>query len=103
MPIHLNDVDVLPDVAGLTSVLIVPCNMCPAATVAVREGKPFLQFFRSFLKSPPFEEYIKALQFRLKEHGVDSEVFRSRLYQPLVPLHVDFGPAQQTREICKAT
>lgn len=80
MPIHLNDVDVLPDVAGLTSVLIVPCNMCPAATVAVREGRPFMQFFRSVLKSPPFEEYIKALQSRLKERGVDSEVFRSRLY-----------------------
>jgi len=80
MPIHLNDLDVVSEVEGLTSVLIVPCNMCPAATVAVRDGKPFMQFFRSLLKSPPFEGYIKALQSRLKESGVDAKVFRSRLY-----------------------
>ena len=65
MPIHLDDLDVESEVAGLTSALIVPCNMCPAATVAVRDGKPFMQFFRSFLKSPPFEGYIKALKFHL--------------------------------------
>ena len=80
MPIHLNDLDVVSEAAGLTSALIVPCNMCPAATVAVRGGKPFMQFFRSLLKSFPFEGYIEALQFRLTENGVDSKVFRSRLY-----------------------
>ena len=80
MPIHFDDLDVISEVAGLTSALIVPCNMCPAATVAVRDGKPFMQFLRSFLKSPPFEGYIKALQSRLRESGVDSKVFRSRLY-----------------------
>ena len=80
MPIHLNDLDVVSEVEGLTSALIVPCNMCPAATVAVRDGKPFIQFFRSFVKSPPFEGYIKVLQARLRKNGVDSEVFRSRLY-----------------------
>jgi len=37
MPIHFNDLDVISEVAGLSSVLIVPCNMCPAVTVAVRE------------------------------------------------------------------
>jgi hypothetical protein len=52
----------------------------PCRDLAVRDGKPFMQFFRSFLKSPPFEGYIKALQSRLEENGVDSEVFRSRLY-----------------------
>ena len=80
MQIHLNDLDVVSEVEGLTSVLIVPCNMCPAATVAVRDGRPFMQFFRSLVKSPPFEGYIKALQSRLRENGVDSRVFRSRLY-----------------------
>jgi len=80
MPIHLNDLDVVSEVAGLSSALIVPCNMCPAVTVAVREKKPFIQFFRSFLKSAPFEEYIRALQSRLKEKGVNTKVFRSNLY-----------------------
>ena len=80
MPIHFNDLDVVPEVAGLRSALIAPCNMCPAATVAVREKKPFMQFFRSFLKSAPFEQYIKELQSRLKKQGVNTKVFRSNLY-----------------------
>ena len=80
MPIHLNDLDVVSEVAGLSSALIVPCNMCPAVTVAVREKKPFIQFFRSFLKSAPFEQHIRALQSRFKETGVNTKVFKSNLY-----------------------
>ena len=80
MPIHFNDLDVVSEVAGLSSALIVPCNMCPAVTVAVREQKPFLQLFKGFMKSAPFHEYIRALQCRLKEKGITSKVFRSRLY-----------------------
>ena len=80
MPIHFDDLDVASEVAGLSSALIVPCNMCPAATVAVREQRPFMQFFKSLLKSPPFERYIRALQSLLKDRGVDTKVFRSSLY-----------------------
>jgi hypothetical protein len=80
MPIHFNDLDVVSEVAGLNSALIVPCNMCPAVTVAVRERKPFMQLFRSFLKSAPFERYLKALQYRLRENGVNSTVFKSIPY-----------------------
>jgi len=77
MPIHFVDLDVLSEVSGLSSALIVPCNMCPAATIAIREKKPFLQLFRSFLKSAPFDQYIKSLQSRLKEKGIDTKIFRS--------------------------
>jgi hypothetical protein len=75
MPLHFNDLDVVSEVAGLRSALIVPCNMCPAITVAVREKQPFMQFFRSFLRSAPFEQYIRVLQSRLREEGVTTEVF----------------------------
>ncbi|CAB5114626.1 hypothetical protein D3OALGA1CA_2190 [Olavius algarvensis associated proteobacterium Delta 3] len=77
MPIHFNDLDVVPEVSGLSSALIVPCNMCPAVTVAVREEKPFIQFFRSFLKSAPFEQYMETLQNQLKEKGVNTRVFKN--------------------------
>jgi hypothetical protein len=80
MPIHFDDLDVISEAVGLSSALIVPCNMCPAVTVAVREERPFMQFFSSFLKSPPFERYITALQSRLMEKGVNTKVFRSSLY-----------------------
>lgn len=79
MPIHLEDLDVVSGVEGLSSALIVPCYMCPAVTVAVRDNKPFVQLFKSFLKSPPFEQYIRALQVRLREKGVKTDVFRSNL------------------------
>jgi hypothetical protein len=77
MPIHFNDLDVISEVSGLSSALIVPCYMCPAVTVAVREQKPFLQLFRNFMKSAPFEQYMTTLQSRLKEHGVETKVFKS--------------------------
>ena len=80
MPIHLNDLELISEVEGISSALIVPCNMCPAVTVAVREGKPFLQFFRSFVKSAPFSQYIRKLQSRLLEKGVNTKVFKSTLY-----------------------
>ena len=77
MPIHFNDLDVVSEVAGLSSALIVPCNMCPAVTVAEREEKPFIEFFKSFLKSAPFEKYLRAMQSRLRENGVSTKVFKS--------------------------
>jgi hypothetical protein len=79
MPIHYNDIDVIPEVAGLSSALIVPCQMCPAVTVAVREKEPFIQFFKNFFKSGPFERYMKDLQSRLQKKGVDTKVFWSYL------------------------
>lgn len=76
MPIHFEDVDVASEVVGLKSVLIVPCNMCAAVTVAVREDKPFLQLFSRFLKSPPFDRYLRELVSRLGERGIKADVFK---------------------------
>ena len=80
MPIHLHDLDVASQTAGVSSALIVPCNMCPAITVAVNQNQPFLKLFRSWLKSAPFERYIKDLQSLLHEKGVTTKVFKSPLY-----------------------
>ncbi len=77
MPIHFNDLDVVSKAAGISSALIVPCYMCPAVTIAVRDEKPFIQIFKHFLKSAPFEQYIQKLQSRLEEHGVKTKVFKS--------------------------
>lgn len=79
MPLHFEDLDVVSAAKDSKSALIVPCNMCPAATVADRENKPFLRLFKDFLKSAPFEKYISTLQDRLLEQGVRSKVFKSHL------------------------
>jgi hypothetical protein len=39
-----------------------------------------MRFFRSPVKSAPFEEYLQAMRSRLAENGVTSKVFRSRIY-----------------------
>lgn len=80
MPIHLNDLDVIQGTSGLKSVLIVPCIMCPAVTVAIRERKPFMRLLRNPLASEPFERHLKLTQERLQTQGVKSEVFKSRWY-----------------------
>ena len=67
------------ETAGLKSALIVPCNMCPAVAAAVDDGEPFIQFFRYFLRSAPFERRISELQSQLSQRGVHSAVFRSPL------------------------
>ena len=81
MPIHFHDVDLAVEISGVKSALIVPCIMCPAVTVAIREKKPLMRFLRSPFKSAPFEQYLATLQARLLELGVKNEVFKSRLYQ----------------------
>jgi len=80
MPIHLEDLDVVNKASGLSSALIVPCNLCPAVTVAVDQKQPFMKLFKSWLKSAPFEQYIKDLQSRLSENGVTTKVFKNPIY-----------------------
>lgn len=80
VPIYFDDRDVVPEVTGLRSALIVPCNMCPAVTLALRENEPFMQLHKSFLKSAPFEKYVRNLQARLGKVGVKADLFRSTFY-----------------------
>lgn len=80
MPIHLRDLDVVSRTTGVSSALIVPCNLCPAVTVAVDQEQPFMKLFKSWLKSAPFEGYIKDLQSRLSEKGVTTKVFKNPIY-----------------------
>jgi len=81
MPIHLNELDVVREVEGLGSALIVACNMCAGASLAMRENKPFIQFFRNLLKSPPLERHIKRLKSQLSRKGVKTEKFKGGVIQ----------------------
>ena len=81
MPIHLDDLDIISEVEGLESALIVACNMCAGASLAMRENKPFLQLFKSFLVSPPLDRHIRGLQAQLKEKGVETKWFKGGIVQ----------------------
>jgi hypothetical protein len=54
--------------------------MCPGVTLAMREKQPFIQVFKHFLKSEPFENHMRVLQAQLRAHGVNTKIFRSIPY-----------------------
>ena len=79
MPFYLKELDIIKQVAGLQSVLIVPCRFCPAASLAVREKKPYIELFRKFLRTEAYESFIRALKRRLEDEGIKTAVFDSKL------------------------
>ena len=79
MPIYLEAVDVVPEVVKFKSALIVVCRFCPAASLAVRNNKPYLEIFRRLLKTEPYEELIKDIQTRLEKEGLKTGVFKGNL------------------------
>jgi hypothetical protein len=79
MPILLKDRDISSDITMIRSALIVPCRFCPAANLAVREGKPYIELFRKFLTTASYEAYVRALQSRLESQGIRTGVYDSKL------------------------
>jgi hypothetical protein len=79
MPFFLKDRDISSDTAGIHSVLIVPCRFCPAASLAVRERKPYIELFRRFLRTASYEAHIQMLKSRLEREGIRTGVFDSKL------------------------
>ena len=84
MPIYLKAVDVVPEVVKFKSTLIVVCRFCPAASLAVRNNKPYLEIFRRLLKTEPYEELIDKMQSRLKKEGLKTGVFKGNLLNYLI-------------------
>ena len=79
MPFYLKDREIASDIAMVHSALIVPCRFCPAASLAVRERKPYMELFRKFLRTPSYESYIQVLRSRLESEGIKTGVFDSKL------------------------
>ena len=86
MPIYLKDVDVVPEVAKFQSALIVLCRFCPAASLAMRTDKPYIELFRGFLKTESYEQLINNMQSRLEEEGLKTDVFKGSL----LPMPLNF-------------
>ena len=84
MPFYLRASDLVSEVSGLQSVLIVPCRFCPAASLAVRTRKPYLELFRRLLRTEAYERYIEALRRRFQDEGIKTAVFDSKLLHQFV-------------------
>ena len=79
MPFLLRDRDTSSDVSDVDSILLVPCKFCPAASLAVREKEPYIELFRSFLRTAAYEKYIEKLKSRLEHAGIKTDVFDNKL------------------------
>ena len=101
MPFHFNELDVASKVAGCDSVLLVPCRFCPAASSAVKHNKPYIDIFRRFLKTEPYEQFIRKIQSDLQEQGVKTSVFKSKLIHQFVLCMWTSGRRKKLREHAK--
>jgi len=84
MPFYLKELDLSSRLAGLHSVLIVPCRFCPAASLAVRKNAPYVEPFRRLLRTGVYEAFIQTLKRRLEDRGIRTAVFDSRLLHQFV-------------------
>ena len=81
MPLNLAPQVVSTDLENVDSVLFVSCPVCPPVSLAMAQGSPLFDFFRSGLKTPAFEAYIEELREPLEQRGVRTGVFS--VYRPL--------------------
>lgn len=84
MPFYLDEKNVIQEVDGAASVLIVPCRFCPAASAAVRSDEPYIDFPRHALKTDSYEKLIDTVKSDLENRGIKTGVFESRLVHQFV-------------------
>ena len=84
MPFCFEAKDVLPEVESYKSVLIVPCRFCPAASMAVKNNEPYIEFPRRFLKTAAYERELAGMKNSFEERGIKTSVFKSRFLHQFV-------------------
>lgn len=77
MPVYLKDITEFSELERFESVLIVPCRFCPAASLAVRRKTPYFEFFKNFLNTASYEQYLETIRSDLEKKGVKTDIFKS--------------------------
>jgi hypothetical protein len=84
MPFHFKINEDISEFEQFKSVLIVPSRFCPAASSAVRNNEPYIKLFNNFLRTDPYERYIKDLKSDFETRGIRTSVFESKLLHQFV-------------------
>ena len=101
MPMYLKNMDVVPEVAKFQSALIVLCRFCPAASLAMREGKPYIELFRRFLNTESCEQRINNMQSLLEKKGLKTDVFKGSLFPMPLNFIICFWTSGQREKLLK--
>ncbi len=86
MPIYLEPQDVIDDLRGFRSVLIISCPICPPMCVSIQQNKPFLEPLKHGAKTKAFEDYVASIRDALEKHGVRTDAFTMRFPVPMMCL-----------------
>ena len=81
MPLHLKPIDVSSDLENVNSVLIVSCPVCPPVSLSIQKNSPFMEVFKTGLKTVAFEKHINEIRKPLEQRGVRTDVFS--MYAPV--------------------
>ncbi|MBU2675681.1 MAG: hypothetical protein KJP16_01270 [Gammaproteobacteria bacterium] len=100
MPVNLIPKDVSSDLAGLSSVLIASCPVCPPMCIAMQKQEPFIEFFKHGIKTAAFEDYIQSIRHSLEQQGVRTGVFSIHTPTPMMCLWTE-GQRKRLRKRAK--
>ena len=89
MPFCFEVKDVSPEVVNFKSVLIVPCRFCPAASIAVKNNEPYIEFPRRSLKTASYERHLADMKDSFEKRGNQNERVQEQPSPPIRSLHVD--------------
>jgi hypothetical protein len=101
MPLYLKEVDVVPEVAKFQSALIVPCRFCPALSLALRTDQPYIELFRRFLKTEPYEKHIDNTKSRLEKEGLKTSVVKSNLFNFIICMWTERRRQKLLEQACQ--
>lgn len=86
MPLHLEPKNVSTKLENVSSVLIVSCPVCPPVSLAMQKNSPFINLFKSGLKTSALEDHIKEIRNPLEQSGVRTGVFSTYVPLPMMCL-----------------
>ena len=84
MPFCFEEKEVMPEIENYSSVLIVPCRFCPAASMAVKRNETYIEFPRRALKTASYERRLADLKKSCEDRGIRTSVFTSHLLHQFV-------------------
>lgn len=90
MPVHLEPLDIFADLENFRSVLVVSCPVCPPMCVAMQQNSPFIEFFKSGLKTGAFEDYIQSIRKPLEQRGVRTGAYSIHTPTPMMCLWTEW-------------
>ena len=90
MPVHLEPLNVTANLEKFRSILIVSCPVCPPMCVAMQQNAPFIEFFKTGLKTGAFEDLIQSIREPLEQHNISTGVYSIHIPTPMMCLWTDW-------------